>query len=172
MMACEERETIYNWRHRNPVFTALGFATKYFPVNRLNTELTKTYARCLRERKRELTADQRFIWQEITPLVTADKSLCLKRYFQFSPLAFPHEYLQEKNLDEPHHDDKVTLANVVKQFYSEAGKKKLMGARIRKVPWLLYDLDSTGISRQKELTLYKTRNSPRRIRYFLRSVLI
>ena len=56
-------------------------------------------------------------------MVTADKSLCLKRYFQFSPLAFPHEYLQEKNLDEPHHDDKVTLANVLKRFYAEARKK-------------------------------------------------
>ena len=30
--------------------TALGLATKSFAVNRLNTELTKTYARCLRER--------------------------------------------------------------------------------------------------------------------------
>ena len=31
-----------------------------------------------------------------------------------------NEYLQEKNLDEPHHDDKVTLANVLKRFYAEA----------------------------------------------------
>ena len=30
-----------------------------------------------------------------------------------------NEYLQEKNLDEPHHDDKVTLANVLKRFYAE-----------------------------------------------------
>ncbi|CAH3196698.1 unnamed protein product, partial [Porites evermanni] len=37
------------------------------------------------------------------------------------------------NLDEPHHDDKVTLANVLKRFYPEA-RKKVMGARIRKVP--------------------------------------
>ena len=31
--------------------------------------------------------------------------------------------LQEKNLDEPRHDDKVTLANVLTQFYAEAQKK-------------------------------------------------
>ena len=47
------------------------------------------YPRCLLGR--ELTADQRFIWQEITPLLTADKSLCVKRYFQFWSLASPHE---------------------------------------------------------------------------------
>ena len=34
-----------------------------------------------------------------------------------------NEYLQEKNLDKPHHDDKVTLANVLKRFYAEARKK-------------------------------------------------
>ena len=44
-----------------------------------------------------------------------------------------NEYLQERNLDEPHHDDKVTLANVLKRFYAEA-RKKVMGARFRKVP--------------------------------------
>ena len=27
-----------------------------------------------------------------------------------------NEYLQEMNLDEPHHDDKVTLANALTQF--------------------------------------------------------
>ena len=31
--------------------------------------------------------------------------------------------LQEKNLDEPHHDDKVTLADVLTRFYAEARKK-------------------------------------------------
>ena len=34
-----------------------------------------------------------------------------------------NEYLQGKNLDDPHHVDKVTLANVLKQFYAEARKK-------------------------------------------------
>ena len=34
-----------------------------------------------------------------------------------------NEYLQEKNLDEPHYDDKVTLANVLTRFYAEARKK-------------------------------------------------
>ena len=43
-----------------------------------------------------------------------------------------NEYLQEKNVNEPHHDDKVTLGNVLKQFYAEA-RKKVMGAHIRKV---------------------------------------
>ena len=52
-------------------------------------------------------------------------------------------------------------------FMQKLEKKKVMGARIRNVSWLLYDLDSPGISRQKELTLYKTRNSPRRMKYFL-----
>ena len=76
-----------------------------------------------------------------------------------------NEYLEEKNLDEPHHDDKVILANDLTRFYAEA-RKKVMGACFRKVPRLLYDLDSAGILTQKELTLYKTQNSPRGIRYF------
>ena len=31
---------------------------------------------------------------------------------------------QEKNLDEPDHDDKVTLANVLKRFCAEARENK------------------------------------------------
>ena len=67
--------------------TVLGLATKCFAVNRLNTDWQKHMPDVS---ERELTADQRFIWQEITPFLTADKSLCVKRYFQFSPLASPH----------------------------------------------------------------------------------
>ena len=34
-----------------------------------------------------------------------------------------NEYSQEKILDKPHYDDKVTLTNVLTRFYAEARKR-------------------------------------------------
>ena len=59
---------------------------------------------------------------ELCRLIEEKDSENTKRATMASVKVF-NEYLQEKNLDEPHHDDKVTLANVLKRFYAEARKK-------------------------------------------------
>ena len=60
---------------------------------------------------------------ELCRLIKEKDSKNTKRATKASVKVF-NEYLQEKNLDKPHHDDKVTLANVLKRFYVEARKKK------------------------------------------------
>ena len=59
---------------------------------------------------------------ELCRLIEGKDSKNTKRATKASVKVF-NEYLQEKNLDEPHHDDKGTLANVLKRFYAEARKK-------------------------------------------------
>ena len=53
---------------------------------------------------------------ELCRLIEEKDSKNAKRVTKASVKIF-NEHLQEKNLDEPHHDDKVTLANVLKRFY-------------------------------------------------------
>ena len=65
---------------------------------------------------------------ELSPLIEEKDSKNAKRATKASVKVL-NEYLQEKNLDEPHHDGKVTLANFLKWFYAVA-RKKVMGARI------------------------------------------
>ena len=59
---------------------------------------------------------------ELCRLIEEKDSENTKRATKASVKVF-NEYLQEKNLVEPDHDDKVTLANVLKRFYAEARKK-------------------------------------------------
>ena len=59
---------------------------------------------------------------ELCRLIEEKDSQNTRRATKASVKVF-NEYLQEKNLDEPHHDDKVTLSNVLKQFSAEARKK-------------------------------------------------
>ena len=59
---------------------------------------------------------------ELCRLIEEKDSQNRKRATKVSVKVF-NEYLLEKNLDEPHHDDKVTLANVLKWFYAEARKQ-------------------------------------------------
>ena len=59
---------------------------------------------------------------ELCRVIEEKDSKNTKRATKASVKVF-NEYLQEKNLDEPHHDDKGTLANVLKRFYAEARKK-------------------------------------------------
>ena len=56
---------------------------------------------------------------ELCRLFAEKDSKNTKRATKASVKVF-NEYLQEKNLDEPHYDDKVTLANVLTRFYAEA----------------------------------------------------
>ena len=67
---------------------------------------------------------------ELCRLIEEKDSKNTKRAKKASLKVF-NEYLQEKNLDEPHHDDKVTLANVLKRFHPEA-RKKSDGSRYSK----------------------------------------
>ena len=59
---------------------------------------------------------------ELCRLIEEKDSKNTKRATKASVKVF-NEYLQEKNLDEPYHDNKVTLANVLKRFYAKARKK-------------------------------------------------
>ena len=59
---------------------------------------------------------------ELCRLIEEKDSKNTKRATKASVKVF-NEYLQEKNLKKPHHDDKVPLANVLKRFYAEARKK-------------------------------------------------
>ena len=59
---------------------------------------------------------------ELCRLIEDKDSKNTKRATKASVKVF-NEYLQEKNLDEPYHDNKVTLANVLKRFYAKARKK-------------------------------------------------
>ena len=59
---------------------------------------------------------------ELCRLIEGKDSKNTKRATKASVKVF-NEYLQEKNLDEPYHDNKVTLANVLKRFYAKARKK-------------------------------------------------
>ena len=63
-----------------------------------------------------------FSEDELCRLIEGKDSKNTKRATKASVKAF-NEYLQEKNLKKPHHDDKVTLANGLKRFYAEARKK-------------------------------------------------
>ena len=60
---------------------------------------------------------------ELCQLIKEKDSTNTKKATKASVKVF-NEYLQEKNLDEPDHDDKVTLANVLKRFYAEARENK------------------------------------------------
>ena len=65
----------------------LFLTTRPYAVNRLDTDLIATHFRCLRGR--EMTTDKHFMWQELTPSLPADKTLCVRRYFEFLPLPCP-----------------------------------------------------------------------------------
>lgn len=50
----------------------------------LDTDLTMQLTRCLRRRDMSNWAtEQHFLWQELKPSLTVDKTLCMERYFQF-----------------------------------------------------------------------------------------
>ena len=59
---------------------------------------------------------------ELCRITEGNDSKNTKRATRASVKVF-NKYLQEKNLDEPHHDDKVTLANVLKRYYAGSSTK-------------------------------------------------
>ena len=70
----------------NSRYAPIGYFITSYPTRAHG--IIVVYSRCLLGR--EMTANQQFIWQEITPFQTVDKSLCVKRYFQFSAIVSSH----------------------------------------------------------------------------------